>query len=166
MTIDLKQYIKPVENWPIAGVTFQDISPLLADQAAFNEALAKMRHNFSPRYWIGIESRGFIFAAAMSQLFGGGLLTIRKQGKLPPPTIKYDYTLEYGTDTLEIKPGTGSVVIVDDILATGGTLTAADILCKKAGYKVLGATVLLDLQHLHAPDFALENHQVHSVIQY
>jgi len=167
MTIHLSHYVNSIENWPMAGVTFRDISPLLANHEAFHSALHQMRHNFSPQYWVGIESRGFVFASAMSQLFGGGVLLIRKSGKLPPPTIQYAYTLEYGSDVLEIHPGNGgSVVIVDDVLATGGTLSAAYELCVKAGYDIQGISILIDLLHLHPKPFTLGHHQVHSVLQY
>lgn len=164
--MDLKQYIKNVENWPIDKVTFRDIAPLLGDHQAFNYALKKMHLDVQPDYWVGIESRGFVFAAAMAQKFGGGMLMLRRAGKLPPPVIKKTFPLQYGQDALEIKEGTGKVVIVDDILATGGTMLASYELCVEAGYEVLGASVLLDLTELHDSDFKVGEHTVHSVLQY
>jgi adenine phosphoribosyltransferase len=164
--MNLKSHINTIENWPQPKINFYDISPLLANHNAFNTALHSMQHDFTPDYWVGIESRGFIFAAAMSQLFGGGLLIVRKEGKLPPPTIKRQYTLEYGQDTLEMKSGRGSVVIVDDLIATGGTMRASSELCEEAGYTIMGATVLIALKELHPAGFTVGNRSVSSVLQY
>ena len=94
----------------------------------------------------GIESRGFILGAALALRRGKGFIPIRKQGKLPPPVSSLAYQLEYGTATLEMQPGTGRVVIVDDVLATGGTLTAAAELCKHSGYQVSALLALVDLK--------------------
>ena len=113
-----------------------------------------------PDYWIGIESRGFIFASALSMHYGGGLVLCRKKGKLPPPKIALDYQLEYGTDTLEIKPGQGNAVIVDDVLATGGTMNAAEQLASNAGYTVTDKLVLINLKFLNSDT------SVKSIIEY
>jgi len=112
-----------------------------------------------PDYWVGIDARGFIFASALASI-NGGLIMCRKKGKLPPPTISQEYSLEYGTDTLEIQPGKGTVVIVDDVYATGGTMNAVEQLCQKAGYTVIGKLVLIDLLFLHEPN------NIKSLIQY
>ena len=117
-----------------------------------------------PDYWIGIDARGFIFASALATYCGGGIVLCRKKGKLPPPVISESYDLEYGTSTLEMKEGSGTAVIVDDVLATGGTLQAVNNLTKKAGYEVLGNIVLIDLKYVpRVEDFNIE---VGSLISY
>ncbi len=166
--MDLRSFIKTTPNWPKPGVNFQDISPLLANPQAFAYAVDAMHPPIKNiDAWIGIESRGFLFAAALAQRFNNGLVVIRKKGKLPPPTVEYHYALEYGTDTIEMHKGSGRVVIVDDVLATGGTLTAAHQLCLKAGYDVVGYSSFIDLKFLrgHAP-FIINGKEVHTVVTY
>jgi adenine phosphoribosyltransferase len=154
-----KEYINEVPDFPQPGVSFKDVSPLLKS-IRFSEAIIEMKKLVpNPQYWVGIDSRGFIFASALANTFGG-LIMCRKKGKLPPPVISQEYSLEYGTDTLEIQPGTGTVVIVDDVYATGGTMNAVEQLCQKAGYTVLDKLVLIDLKFLHEPT------NVKSLIQY
>jgi adenine phosphoribosyltransferase len=154
-----KEFINEVPNFPQPGVSFKDVSPLLKSYA-FPDAINGMRRLVpNPTYWVGIDSRGFIFASALANKFGG-LIICRKKGKLPPPTISETYTLEYGEDTLEIQPGKGTVIIVDDVYATGGTMSAAEKLCEKAGYTVIDKLVLIDLIFLHGPT------DVKSLIQY
>ena len=160
-----KRFIKEVPDFPIKGVNFKDISPLLADQQAFISAVTDMgRRVRNPNYWIGIDSRGYIFASALALHFGGGVICARKEGKTPGEFVSKTYDLEYGTATLELQPGEGEVVIVDDVLATGGTLQAANKLAEEAGYKVVGNLVLVDLKYVPRVDnFNLD---VRSVIQY
>jgi adenine phosphoribosyltransferase len=160
-----KRFIKEVSDFPIRGVNFKDISPLLADQQAFVSAVTDMgRRVRNPNYWIGIDSRGYIFASALALHFGGGVICARKEGKTPGEFVSKTYDLEYGTATLELQPGEGEVVIVDDVLATGGTLQAANDLAEGAGYKVVGNLVLVDLKYVPRVDnFNLD---VRSVIQY
>ena len=154
-----KEYINEVPDFPKPGVSFKDISPLLKS-IRFLEAISEMKKLVpNPQYWVGIDSRGFIFASALSNTFGG-LIMCRKKGKLPPPVISQEYSLEYGTDTLEIQPGNGTVVIVDDVYATGGTMNAVEQLCQKAGYIVIDKLVLIDLKFLHEPT------NIKSLIQY
>ena len=154
-----KEYINEVPDFPQPGVSFKDVSPLLKS-IKFSEAIIEMKKLVpNPQYWVGIDSRGFIFASALANTFGG-LIMCRKKGKLPPPVISQEYSLEYGTDTLEIQPGTGTVVIVDDVYATGGTMNAVEQLCQKAGYTVIGKLVLIDLKFLHEPT------NIKSLIQY
>ena len=154
-----KEYINEVPDFPKPGVSFKDISPLLKS-ISFLEAISEMKKLVpNPQYWVGIDSRGFIFASALSNTFGG-LIMCRKKGKLPPPVISQEYSLEYGTDTLEIQPGNGTVVIVDDVYATGGTMNAVKQLCQKAGYTVIDKLVLIDLKFLHKPT------NIKSLIQY
>ena len=146
-----KEYIKDVPDFPKEGISFKDISPLLSDREIFKSVINKMAYSVTdpPDYWVGIDARGFIFASAIAMVRGGGMVMCRKVGKLAPPTESYSYQLEYGEDTLEIQPGNGSVVIVDDVYATGGTMEAVENLCEKAGYKVIDKLCLIDLQYLH-----------------
>ena len=160
-----KELIKEVPNFPIKGVSFKDISPLLADREIFRSAIADMgRLVQNPDYWIGIDARGFIFASALSMVFGGGVVMCRKKGKLPPPVESASYTLEYDTATLQIKQGSGSAVIVDDVLATGGALRAVNYLAQKAGYDVKDNLVLIDLQYV--PTIVDIDFKVKSLVQY
>lgn len=155
-----ENYIKDVPDFPKPGVTFKDISPLLMSEY-FYKVIKKMSTMVKmPDYWVGIDSRGFIFASALSIHTEKGMIMCRKKGKLPPPVISESYSLEYGEDILEIKPGVGSVVIVDDVYATGGTMDAVEKLCKKAGYNVIDKIVLIDLKYLHGDT------NVKSLIQY
>ena len=160
-----KDLITEVPDFPIDGVNFKDISPLLADEGAFDKCIEGMGEMVEiPDYWVGIDARGFIFASALSIYFGGGVVLCRKAGKLPPPTARHEYKTEYSEDVLEMKIGTGSVVVVDDVLATGGTLQAVNDLCQTAGYNVIDNLVLIDLQYVpRVKDFNLK---IRSLIQY
>tara|TARA_R100001443_G_C3304361_1_gene166127 strand:- start:20 stop:517 length:498 start_codon:yes stop_codon:yes gene_type:complete len=160
-----KRFIKEVPDFPIKGVNFKDISPLLADQQAFISVVTDMgRRVRNPNYWVGIDSRGYIFASALALHFGGGVICARKEGKTPGKFVSKTYDLEYGTATLELQSGEGEVVIVDDVLATGGTLQATNDLAIQAGYKVVGNLVLIDLKYVPRVDnFNLD---VRSIIQY
>ena len=161
-----KNYVIEVPNFPIKGVNFKDISPLLADQETFRSAIVEMGDLVGkvPDYWIGIDARGFIFASALAIYFGGGVVMCRKKGKLPPPVVSESYTLEYDTATLEMKEGSGTAVIVDDVLATGGTLRAVNHLAKKSGYDVKDNLVLIDLKYV--PTVVDLNLKVRSLISY
>ena len=161
-----KRLIKEYPNFPIEGVNFKDISPLLADQQMFLEVIVEMRNLIHrvPDYWIGIDSRGYLFSSGLATYFGGGVICARKEGKTPGEKISVSYELEYGGATLEMQEGEGEVVIVDDVLATGGTLQATNDLAKQAGYTVVGNLVLVDLEYVPRVDnFNLD---VRSVIQY
>ena len=148
--MNFKHFIREVPDFPKPGISFKDISPLL-QSSMFPYVIAQMKTmSQTPDYWVGIDSRGFIFAAALSISSGNGLVMCRKKGKLPPPVVSETYSLEYGEDTLEIQPGKGNVVIVDDVYATGGTMDAVEKLCIKAGYNVVDKLVLIDLKYLHA----------------
>ena len=172
--IDYKKYITEVPDFPNKGINFKDISPLLSDSSIFKEVIYKMAYlvDSAPDYWIGIDARGFLFASALTMVRGGGLVMCRKAGKLPKPTANYSYQTEYSTDTLSMHFGSGTAVIVDDVLATGGTLQATNYLAETAGYEVIDNLVLIDL--LYVPrvtttmtdgtkEFGLE---VKSLIQY
>ena len=155
-----KHLIKEVPDWPKKGVSFKDISPLL-ESDSFLDAVNDLGKEFGilteVDYFVGIDSRGFIFASALSILYNKGLILMRKKGKLPPPTVSTSYALEYGEDSLEMAPGNGNVIIVDDVLATGGTLRAAQKLCENAGYKVVDVGVLIDLKFLHGDDLSVKS---------
>ncbi len=158
-----KQHIKEQKDFPIKGVSFKDISPILSDKIKFKQMIKDMGNivdNKNIDFWIGIESRGFLFASALALQFGGGVVMCRKKGKLPPPIISYTYQLEYGKDTLEIQPGKGKVVIVDDVYATGGTMNATEKLCKSAGYTIIDKLCFIDLKYLH------NDTKCKSVVQY
>lgn len=171
-----EDYITEVPDFPVEGISFKDISPLLANRKVFKDVIYKMGKLVGikpteppyftryPDYWIAIDARGFIFASALSYEFGGGVVMCRKSGKLPPPVISYKYKTEYSEDTLEIKMGSGTAVIVDDVLATGGTLQAVNEITKLAGYKVINNLVLIDLKYVPRVDWF--NSNVESLIQY
>ena len=161
-----KDYITEVPNFPEEGVNFKDISPLLADMDVFEKCIDEMGWlvNKIPDYWIGIDARGFIFASALSVMHGGGIVMCRKTGKLPPPVTRKRYQLEYGTEWIEMKEGKGTAVIVDDVLATGGTLQATNDLAKMVGYDVIDNLVLIDLEYL--PRLEIFDLEVKSLIQY
>ena len=144
-----KDYITEVPDFPVQGVNFKDISPLLANEEVFDECIEGMGDMVEiPDYWIGIDARGFIFASALSIYFGGGIVMCRKAGKLPPTVFSHSYGTEYSEDTIQIKRGSGTAIIVDDVLATGGTLQAANYLAGTAGYDVIDNLVLIDLLYV------------------
>ena len=164
--MNLKEFIREVPDFPEQGVTFRDIQPLLADNIAFKSAINDMGQlaNEIPDYWVGIESRGFLFASALAHQFGGGIRIIRKKGKLPNRKVfSVKYGLEYGSDELEMAHisthDKGTCVIVDDVLATGGTITAAEDLCKLHGLEVTDKLCLLDIG-------LYEGYDVKSLISY
>ena len=163
-----KQYINEIKDFPKQGVSFKDITPLLDDRRLWIKAMIELFNKLNgvlPDYWVGIDSRGFLLSATLNGIINNskpkGIKLIRKKGKLPPPIISETYNLEYGTDTLEMKPGKGSVVIVDDVYATGGNMKASEKLCKKAGYEVINKLVLIDLLYLHDKDETIK-----SLVQY
>jgi adenine phosphoribosyltransferase len=149
--INFKDYIENVQDFPKEGIIFRDIQPLLADSEAFYDAIYSMGEFVDMEevdYFVGIESRGFIFASALASINLKGFKMIRKEGKLPDRNHvlhAVEYDLEYGTDVIEMKPGKGKVVIVDDVYATGGTMEAAEELCKIAGYEVVDKLCLVDI---------------------
>lgn len=163
---ELKKAIRDVPDFPKEGILFKDITPLLQDGILFQQAVDTMAEGFAHNnvdMVVGVESRGFIFAAALAYKLGAGLVIIRKPGKLPYKTYQATYELEYGTDSLEIhqdaiKPGQ-NVLIVDDLLATGGTVKATTELVKKFDANIIGIVFLIELAFLNGreklKDYAL-----------
>lgn len=149
--INFKKYIESAYDFPTEGIEYRDIQPLLEDSEAFYDAIYEMGELINMEevdYFVGIESRGFIFASALASINLKGFKMIRKQGKLPNTNhvlrgVSYD--LEYGSASIEMKPGEGKVVIVDDVYATGGTMEAAEQLCNMSGYDVVGKICLVDI---------------------
>jgi adenine phosphoribosyltransferase len=165
---ELKSLVREVADFPQPGILFRDIALLLKDQ--FAATITALDALFSDAEWrgvdavAGIESRGFILAAGMAQRRGKGFVPIRKKGKLPPPVIDVTYTLEYGAGSLEMQYGSGTLLLIDDVLATGGTLRGACDLSERAGYRLCAIGVLIDLKLL--PDIQCGPHRVRSVIDY
>jgi adenine phosphoribosyltransferase len=170
---DLADLIRSVPDFPRAGVMFRDVSPLLASADGFArciEALAEPWHGGGVQLVAGIEARGFIFGAALALRLRAGFVPLRKRGKLPPPVRAVAYALEYGSDRLEmqrdaVKPGE-RVLLVDDVLATGGTLQAAAKLVEGSGAELLGAGVVIELMALEGRSRWVERGLLHSVLRY
>lgn len=170
MSVDLVAYIRDVPDFPTPGILFRDITPLLADPAAFSEAVSAMAAPFqhsAVSKVMGIEARGFLFGAAIARELGAGLVPARKSGKLPRESLRVTYGLEYGRDSLEIHSdafGRGErVLVADDVLATGGTARAAAELAEKLGAEVVGLTFLIELGKLEGKK-QLPGRRIHSVL--
>lgn len=154
--MDIKDYIRSVPDFPKPGILFYDISTLLAHADAWSVAmgrLAKIVSRHQPDFLAGIESRGFLVAAPLALKLGLGFIMIRKRGKLPGRTVPHEYALEYGTDVIEIQddacvPGQ-RVVVLDDLLATGGTMVAACALLRQARAEVVGSATIIELSFLN-----------------
>lgn len=165
---DLKRHIRDVPDFPRPGIVFRDIAPLLRTQ--FGATIEAMSGLLDSAEWdridavAGVESRGFMLGAALALRHGKGFVPIRKQGKLPPPVVSIPYQLEYGAGVLEMQSGSGRLLLVDDVLATGGTLLAAADLARMAGYQVECLAVLLDLNLI--PDFRWGELPARTVIRY
>ena len=153
--MNLKDHIRHVPDFPKPGILFYDISTLLAHPAAWRATVDQLKAIVGPQkpdLLAGIESRGFLVAAPLALALGCGFIMLRKRGKLPGATVPFTYDLEYGSDTIEIqtdavKPGQ-RVVLLDDLLATGGTLAAAVQLLRKVGAEVVGASTIIELTFL------------------
>jgi adenine phosphoribosyltransferase len=150
--MNLEQFIVNIPNFPKPGVTFKDISPLLRDRLP--ELMTSFERIINPQQFdvvVGIESRGFILGSALAAHLKKGFIPIRKKGKLPPPVIARSYELEYGSDTLEIQPQAKAhkILLIDDVLATGGTLRASLELCQQANMQVTEIAVLINLRFLN-----------------
>lgn len=169
--MDLARYIREVPDFPIKGVLFKDITTLIKDPQAFRCAVDRLAERYRGQkidLVAAIESRGFIFGAPVAYNLGAGLVIIRKEGKLPAETIRAEYSLEYGTNVVEIHrdavlPGQ-RVLVVDDLLATGGSAAATVELVERLGGKVVGVAFLIELSFLHGRD-KLPGYEVFSLIQ-
>ena len=171
-TTHLRKLIRDVANFQKEGILFKDITPLLKDPAALSMAVELMANPFRGKRIhavAGAESRGFIFGIAVAQALSCGFIPIRKRGKLPPPIRTVTYDLEYGQDTLEVRDDAVSagqkILMVDDLLATGGTMRACVDLMKNLGANVFGATVLIELKALNG-HAALPGLEIHAPIVY
>ena len=153
--MNLKEHIRSVPDFPRPGILFYDISTLLAHARAWHETVNQLAAALTPHrpdLLVGIESRGFLVAAPLAFHLDCGFVMVRKRGKLPGATIRHTYDLEYGTDTIEIQadalaPGC-RVAVLDDLLATGGTMSAAITLCRKVGATVVAAACIIELSFL------------------
>lgn len=161
--MEIKDFIKDVPDFPKPGITFKDIQPLLDDPQAFEESIvqmADMLDDFDFDYIAGLESRGFIFGTALAWITNKGFKLIRKAGKLPgDDLVSMEYGLEYGRDKIEMQKGSGKIVLVDDVYATGGTMAAGSILCDLAGYQVVDSLALMDIG-------IIKKHDVKCLISY
>jgi adenine phosphoribosyltransferase len=170
--VDLKSKIREVPDWPQPGVGFKDVTPLLADPAALDQAIAQLAtwaKERKPDLILGAEARGFILGAAIAREVGCGFVPARRPGKLPPETVSATYKLEYGTNALELHPDLipdGSHVLIhDDVLATGGTVEAIAGLVQQLGGKVCGACFIIELTFLGGRD-RLGDYDLHALITY
>lgn len=169
---DLSTFIRSIPDWPKPGILFYDITPLLGSPQAFPaaiEALVEPFRDMDIAYVAAVEARGFIFGSAVAERLRAGFIPIRKKGKLPYATESVSYALEYGTDTVEmhrdaVEPG-AKVLMVDDLLATGGTMKAGCELVTKVGGVVVGTTFLIELKGLGGRD-KLADYDIHTVMAY
>lgn len=170
--LDLRTKIRDVPDFPKKGIIFKDAMPLIADPAAFRETIDRLAAWAGPRtpdVILGAEARGFIFGGALAYALGCGFAPARKPGKLPWETVEATFDLEYGTDTLQVHIdalGSGSrVIVLDDVLATGGTAKAKIGLVEQLGGIVVGALFVIELGFLHGRD-RLDGYDVHALIEY
>ena len=170
--MDLKEKIRVIEGFPKEGISFKDITTLVADGEAFKESIDRIAEHLRDKnvdVILGPESRGFIFGVPVAYALGVGFVPVRKKGKLPAETVSVDYSLEYGVDVLEIhkdaiKKGQ-RVAIVDDLLATGGTVDAVAKLVEKVGAEVVALDFAIELTELRGRD-KLEGYEIMSLVQY
>jgi adenine phosphoribosyltransferase len=171
---DIKRYIRTIPDYPRPGIMFRDITTLLANMHAFRAAVDELVWPFlgsSLDYVAGIEARGFILGGAVAHVLGRGFVPIRKKGKLPARVIGQEYSLEYGVDTIEIhadaiKPG-DRLLLVDDLVATGGTATAAIDLIRKSGGEVAAAAFVIDLPDLGgAEKLRAKSVKIHTLVSF
>jgi len=170
--LDLKKFIRDIPDFPKPGILFRDITPLLGHPEALRETVRRMAEPFLDKKInavVAAEARGFIFAAPMAIELGAGFVPVRKPGKLPYDRFSFRYDLEYGSDTLEmhvdgVPPG-ARVLLVDDLLATGGTMAACVKLLEKTGANIIGCTFAIELLSLGGRK-SVAPHPVYSLLQY
>jgi adenine phosphoribosyltransferase len=170
--VHLEALIRAIPDFPIPGILFRDITPLLADPAGFKATVDLFVERFretKPDVVVGIEARGYMLGAPVAHALGAGFVPVRKPGKLPGKTLSEEYALEYGTNTLEIHAdavGNGHrVLVIDDLLATGGTLAATVRLLRRLGAEIVGCAVLIELEALNGRS-ALDGVSLTSFIKY
>jgi adenine phosphoribosyltransferase len=172
MNEDIKSKIRTIPDWPKKGVMFRDITTLLKDEKGFSDTCQRLYEHYKNKkidIVAGIESRGFVFGTALAMLLKKGFVPIRKKGKLPAEVVRQEYQLEYGTDMIEIhkdaiKKG-DKVLLVDDLLATGGTMRAACQLIEKCGGKVVGCAFVVELPDLHGLE-KLKGYDVFHLVEF
>ena len=172
MELDLKSKIRVIEDFPKEGISFKDITTLIKDKDAFKEAVDLMVEDLKDKdidYIVGPEARGFLFGTAVAYVLGVGFIPVRKPGKLPFDTVSKEYELEYGTNKLEmhsdaIKKG-DKIAIVDDLLATGGTIESAVKMIEDLGGEVVALEFLVELESLKAREI-LSEYEVKSLVKY
>ncbi|MCP5003281.1 MAG: adenine phosphoribosyltransferase [Planctomycetes bacterium] len=168
----LKELVRDVPDYPKEGIIFKDITPLFRDRSSLKEIVDKLSERYSSKgvdVVVGAEARGFLIGPSIAMKLNAGFVPIRKPGKLPCETASKTYELEYGTDTLEIHKdavsNNDSVLMVDDLLATGGTMAASCELVESLGAKIVGCAFIIELDFLHGKD-KLGNYDVFSLIHY
>lgn len=172
MTESIKSKIRAVPNWPKKGIIFRDVTTLIKDPDGFKETIDFLYNRYADLEIdkvVGIESRGFIFGAPLAYLLEVGFIPVRKPGKLPAEVVSEEYTLEYGTDKIEIhkdaiEPG-DKILIIDDLIATGGTVAAAKNLVKKLGGKIVECTFIVELTDLKGRD-KLKGEKIFSIVKF
>ena len=170
--MDLKSKVRNIPDWPKPGVNFKDITPLLQDAAAFKQTIDELAAPYQGKkidVVVAIDARGFLLATAVAYKLGAGVVLVRKKGKLPYKTISESYDLEYGSNTVEmhedaVRPGQ-KVLIVDDVLATGGTMAAAVKMVKKLGGEIIGISFLIGLAFLNGKE-KLKGFEVKELLVY
>lgn len=170
--MNLKDKIRVIEDFPKEGISFKDITTLISDGESFKKAVDTMKENLKDKnidYIVGPEARGFVFGCAVAYALGVGFIPVRKPGKLPGETIPFEYYLEYGTDVLEISKGIlkkgDRVAIVDDLLATGGTINACAKLVESQGAEVISMQFLMELTDLKGREKNSE-YNINAVLEY
>ncbi len=170
--MSLKDKIRTVPNWPIDGVMFRDITSLLQEPEAFRETCDRLYDRYKDMQIdkiVGIDARGFVFGAVLAYKLGVGFVPVRKKGKLPPETVSQDYSLEYGTNTLEIRDDAikkgEKVLIVDDLIATGGTISAAAKLVEKLGGQVLECAFIIELPDLKGREM-IKGYKIFTLVEF
>ncbi|MHC4640925.1 MAG: adenine phosphoribosyltransferase [Planctomycetota bacterium] len=170
--VNLEKYIRTIPDWPKKGILFRDITPLLAEPKALKAAVDALCAGFTDagiEYVAAVEARGFIFGTAVAERLGAGFVPIRKKGKLPSKTESITYDLEYGTDTIQVHSDAidkaAKVLMVDDLLATGGTMAAACKLIEKIGGQIVAITFLIELADLPGRK-KLQGYNISTVLTY